>query len=79
MAYSKVPMNHTAEHKLRVRLEAKLKESEADNEKLKTAFDKMVGFASLDDNSAYGMQMKTVCESVGYDFYYEKFREDKGL
>ena len=28
MAYSKVPMNHTAEHKLRVQLEAKLKESE---------------------------------------------------
>ena len=79
MAYSKVPMNHTAEHKLRVRLEAKLKESEADNEKLKTAFDKMAGFASLDDNSNFQMQMITVCESVNYDLYNEEFRECKGL
>ena len=35
MAYSKVPMNHTAEHKLRVQLEAKLKESETENAELK--------------------------------------------
>ena len=77
MAYSKVPMNHVAEHRLRLQLEAKLEVSEADNEKLKTAFDKMAGFASLDDNSDFQMQMITVCESVNYDLYNEEFREDK--
>ena len=39
MAYSEVPMNHTAEHKLRVQLEAKLKESEEKVDELEKELD----------------------------------------